>query len=73
MTTLVSVTRHVTPRVSWHIDTPPGINPHGFSVLRRRLRHGSPKGLPGPLYILGGVVVSMQARATVRAGMPADR
>ena len=44
----------------------------GFSVLRRGQRHASLKGLPGPFYILRGVVVSMQARATVWARMPAD-
>src|SRR5260221_12846527 len=42
------------------------------SVLRRSLRHGSPKGQPGPLYVQGGVVVAVQAGPTVRAGMPAD-
>jgi hypothetical protein len=45
----------------------------GFSVLRRGQRHASPKGQPGPLYILGGVVVPMQAGPAVRAGVPADR
>ena len=54
------------------IDTPPGLNPHGCSVLRGGLRHLSPKGLPGPLYILGGVVVSVEARSAVWTGVPAD-
>ena len=44
-----------------------------FSVLRGGLRHLSLKALPTPLYILGGVMVSMQAGSAVRAGMPADR
>ncbi len=43
-----------------------------YSVLRRSLRHGSPMGLPGPYYILRGVVVSMQACSALRATMPAD-
>jgi hypothetical protein len=43
-----------------------------FSVLRRDLRHGSPKALPEPLYIPCRVVVPMQARAALRAGVPAD-
>ena len=43
-----------------------------FSVLRRGQRHASLKALPKPLYILGGVMVSMQARTTVWARMPAD-
>ena len=44
----------------------------GFSVLRRSLRHGSPKGLPGPLYVLRRVVVPMQTCPALWAGMPAD-
>ena len=34
------------------IDTPPA-QAGRFSVLRRSLRHGSPKSLPGPLYVPG--------------------
>jgi hypothetical protein len=65
--------RHdIREREAFLLDTPLGINPHGFSVLRRSLRHGSPKGLPGPLYILRGVMVSMQACPTLRATMSAD-
>jgi hypothetical protein len=44
----------------------------GVSVLRRGYRHASPKALPKPFYVLCRVVVSMQARSTRRAGMPAD-
>jgi hypothetical protein len=54
------------------LDTPPGLKPHGCSVLWGGLRHLSPKGLPGPFYVLRGVVVAVQARPTVRAAMPAD-
>src|SRR6185437_6951829 len=43
------------------VDTPHGLKPDGFSVLWGGLRHLSLKALPKPLYILGGVVVSMQA------------
>ena len=43
-----------------------------FSVLRGCLRHRSPTGLPGPLSVLGRVVVPMQREAAVRAGAPAD-
>ena len=53
-------------------DTPPGLQPHGFSVLRRGYATPPRRALPGPLYVLGRVVVPMQARSTVRAGMPAD-
>ena len=45
----------------------------GCSVLRRGQRHASPKALPEPFEVLGGVVVPRQARAAVRTGMPADR
>src|SRR6478752_9521677 len=38
------------------LDTPPPKSGR-FSVLCRSLRHGSPKALPKPLYILRGVVV----------------
>ena len=56
-----------------YLDTPHGLKPDGFSVLRRGQRHASPKALPEPLYILRGVVVAMQAGSALRAGMPADR
>jgi uncharacterized membrane protein len=55
----------------YFLDTPPA-EARRFSVLRRSLRHGSPKALPKPLYILGGVVVPMQACSAVRAGVPTD-
>ena len=55
----------------WTIDTPP-LESGRFSVLRRSLRHGSPKGLPGPFYVLGGVVIAVQAGSAVRATMPTD-
>ena len=55
------------------VDTPPGLKPHGCSVLRRSYRYASPKGLPGPLYVPCRVVVSMKTGSTVRAAMPADR
>ena len=50
------------------------IQPDGFSVpiSRRREPRESPKALPAPLNILGGVVVSMQAHAALWAGVPAD-
>ncbi len=58
-------------RASWSlykvIDTPRGLKPHGFSVLRRGQRHASPKGLPGPLYVSGSVMVAVQTRPAVRA------
>jgi len=41
-------------------------------VLRRGQRHASPKGLPGPFDVSGGVVVSVQARSPVWASVPAD-
>ena len=41
-------------------------------VLWGCLRNLSPKALPKPLYVLGRVVVSMQAGSTVRTAMPAD-
>jgi hypothetical protein len=50
-----------------------GPSSDGFSVLRRSLRHGSPTALPEPFNILGSVMVAMEARSTVRTGMPADR
>jgi len=56
----------------WYLDT----SLHEcrrFSVLRGSLRHRSPKGLPGPLYVLRCVMVPMEARAALRARMPADR
>jgi hypothetical protein len=46
------------PRASMKFDTPPA-KAGRFSVLRRSLRHGSPKALTEPLYILGRVVVSV--------------
>ena len=57
----------------WYLDTPRGLKPDGFSVLRRGYRHASPKALPEPFYIPGGIVVPVQAGATVWASMPADR
>ena len=57
---------------TFDFDTPQGLKPGGFSVLRRGFRYASPMGLPGPFYVLCGVMVPMQARATVRATMPAD-
>lgn len=54
------------------IDTPLGLKPQGFSVLRGSLRSLSLKALPKPLYVLRGVVIAMQAGSTVRATMPAD-
>jgi len=32
----------------------------GFSVLRGSLHHRSPKGLPGPFSVSGGVMVTMK-------------
>jgi len=53
------------------IDTPPA-QAGGFSVLRRSLRHGSPKALPEPFYVPCRVVVPMEAHTALRAAMPAD-
>jgi hypothetical protein len=58
--------------VSAHIDTPHRLKPDGFSVLRRGQRRASPKALPKPFYILGGVVIAVQARAAAGATVPAD-
>jgi len=44
----------------------------GFSVLRRSQRHASLKALPKPLYVLGGVVISMEACSALRTDMPAN-
>ena len=52
------------------IDTPP-LKSGRFSVLRRSLRHGSPKALPEPFSVPGSVVVPMQARPAHRARVPA--
>jgi hypothetical protein len=54
------------------IDTPHGLKPDRFSVLRGLYPGPSPKTLPAPLYVLGRVVVPMQAGSTVRATVPAD-
>ena len=54
------------------LDTPHGLKPDGCSVLRRSQRHASPKALPKPLYVLGGVMIAMQACSAVRARVPAD-
>ena len=54
-------------------DTPRGLKPHGFSVRPRRYPRESPKALPAPFYILGGIVVPVETRPTVRAAMPANR
>src|SRR5262245_54065905 len=43
------------------VGAPLGLNPHGFSVLRRSYRHASPQPSPKPLSVLGGVVVSIEA------------
>jgi len=66
--------RHTQPCIPMlqFIDTPHGLKPDGFSVLRRSQRHASPTALPKPLYVLGGVVVSVQAGSAVRASVPAD-
>ena len=58
-------------RMGW-FDTPLGLKPHGFSVLRGWYPNPSPTALPEPLYVLRRVVVPMQAHATLRAAMPAD-
>ena len=54
------------------LDTPLGLMSHGFSVLWGCLRNLSPKALPKPLYVPGGVVIPMQAGATIWTGVPAD-
>jgi hypothetical protein len=54
------------------VDTPHGLKPDGFSVLRGGLRHRSLKAWPQPLSIRGGVVIAVQAGSTVWAGMPAE-
>ena len=53
-------------------DTPHGLKPGGFSVLRGHQRSLSPKALPAPFYVSGGVVISVQAGSALRATMPAD-
>jgi hypothetical protein len=55
----------------YNLDTPPA-KAGRFSVLRRGYRHASPTALTEPFYVLGGVVVPMQACPTVRAALPAD-
>ena len=52
---------------TYDVLTLPPAEAGGFSVLRGGLRHASPKALPKPLSILGGVVVAMQAGSAVRA------
>ena len=42
------------------------------SAPRRSLRQGSPKVLPKPHSVLGGVMVVVQTRAALEASMPAD-
>ena len=64
--------RRLHQRLPAEVLTLPTAEVGGFSVLRGSLRHRSPKALPKPLYILRRVVVPMQARATLRARMPAD-
>jgi hypothetical protein len=51
------------------IDTPHRLKPDGFSVQRRSLRHDSPKGLPSPFYVPGGILVAVEEQATARADM----
>jgi hypothetical protein len=53
------------------VDTPPH-KCGRFAVLWGCRRTLSPKALPEPLAVLRGVVVPVQARATVRAGVPAN-
>jgi hypothetical protein len=52
-------------------DIPP-LESGRFSVLWGCLCNRSPKALPEPFYILGGVMIPMEARSAVRAGMPAN-
>src|SRR5258708_23386690 len=52
-------------------DTLPGLKPHGFSVHPRRHFRESPKALPAPLDVSGRVLIPVQARAAVRARVPA--
>jgi len=63
--------RSVRSRCRGSVDTSPA-KAGRFSVLRRSQRRASPKALPEPLYIPGGVVVPMQARRAVWTGMPAN-
>src|SRR5262249_39710601 len=56
-----------------HAPNTPPAQAGRCSVLRRSLRHGSPKALPEPFYVPGGVVVTVQACSAIRAGVPADR
>src|SRR5262249_9918043 len=64
----------VSTRPRPYFDTPPA-EAGRFSVPRRGLRHGSPKGLPGPLSVPGRVlvVVEHQPAVRVRADVGAHR
>src|SRR5215470_1456595 len=56
------------------LDTPPWFSARGCAVQRRGYRHASPNGLSArPLSLLGGVVVAVEARPALRAGVRADR
>jgi len=54
-------------------DTPPGINPHGFSLHPRSLRHESTKGLTGPKHVSSRVFLAVYDPATGRAEVGANR
>ena len=54
-------------------DTPQGLQPHGFSVHRRRHPRDSPKALSAPENVAGRVRVAVQHEAAVRADMGAHR
>src|SRR5260221_2847785 len=58
-------------RRSSRVDTPPGLQPHGFSVHPRRYPRESPQGLPGPLNVPGRVFVSIEDEAAGRADVGA--
>jgi hypothetical protein len=51
------------------VDTPHVLKSGGFSALRGCLRNLSPTGLPGPFYVLGGVMVTVQACTAARADL----
>jgi hypothetical protein len=53
-------------------DTPRGLQPGEFSVHRPSQRWDSPKALPAPVHVSGGMVVPVELRPSVRAGAPAD-
>jgi len=69
---LAALDHHRAQHIYEIVDTPRGLKPDGFSVLRGRYPSPSPKALPKPFYVLCSVMVSMQAYAALWTGVPAD-